>query len=174
MMADTFVGGSETTAEALASGMMLLGTNRDVWRTLRENPEAHLRNFCEEVLRLESPVQGLFRRTTADVSLHGTVIPAGSTVNIRFGAANRDPRRFAHADQLDLERSAAGSHLAFGSGAHACVGAKLARRELYWGFKAFMERIDDFQLAPRQTNFSYKPSFILRGLRELEIGFTKK
>ena len=94
MMADTFVGGSETTTNALAAGMKLLIENKDVWHKLKADPDKYMRNFVEEVLRLESPVQSLMRFTHKDVELDGVTIPAGSVVNVRYGAANRDERFF--------------------------------------------------------------------------------
>ena len=73
---------------------MLLIEQPEVWRQLKSDPEAYLEPFVEEVLRLESPVQGLLRETRVDVELHGVTIPAGAVVQLRFGAANRDERQF--------------------------------------------------------------------------------
>jgi cytochrome P450 len=174
MMQDTFVGGSETTTNALSAGIMLLARNPQVWECLRSDPERYLRTFCEEVVRLESPVQGLTRLAKVDVELHGVTIPAGSVIDIRFAAGNRDPRRYPNADTIDLERKSAANHLGFSSGTHYCLGAPLARRELYWGFKAFIDRIADFRLAPGRNTLRHYPNYALRALNELHIEFTKK
>jgi cytochrome P450 len=173
MMADTFVGGSETTTNALSAGIMMLGRDREAWETLRSDPDKYLRTFIEEVLRLESPVQALFRIAKNDIELHGVTIPAGAMINTRYAAANRDERHFECPEKIDLERRNAGSHLAFGSGVHHCLGAPLARRELYWGFKAFLDRIEDFELVP-DNRFRHQPNFALRALKELHVTFTKK
>jgi cytochrome P450 len=173
MMADTFVGGSETSTNALSAGIMLLGRDRESWLKLKGEPDKHLRTFVEEVLRLESPVQALFRVARRDVDMDGVTVPAGATVVLRYGAANRDERRFARPEALDLERRNAGSHMAFGSGIHHCLGAPLARRELYWGFKAFLDRIDDFALEPGNT-LRHAPNYCLRALKELKISFTPR
>lgn len=174
MMADTFVGGSETTTNSLAAGLMLLDRDRDTWHRLRAEPEKYLRTFVEEVLRLESPVQSRLRRTTRDVEIGGSVIPAGSFVDIRFASANRDDGQFGCPEKLDLERRNAASHMAFGSGVHHCLGAPLARRELYWGFKAFIDRVEDFEVIPEMNRFRHVPNFWLRALRELHIRVTPR
>jgi len=174
MTADTFVGGSETTTNALSAGIMLLAQNPDCFALLKSDPEQYLRTFIEEVLRLEGPVQGLQRFTTRDVTLHGVTIPKGTVVNVRYAAANRDPAHFEDPDRLDLTRKNAASHLGFGSGVHACLGAPLARRELWWGFTAFLDRIEEFELAPGKNQLRHVPNFYLRCLKELHIAFTPK
>ncbi|MEN3952576.1 cytochrome P450 [Iodidimonas sp. SYSU 1G8] len=173
MMQDTFVGGSETTTNALSAGIMLLSENPRAWDMLKSDPDKYLKTFCEEVLRLEGPVQGLTRMAKRDIELHGVRIPKGAILNVRFGAANRDPAHFDCPNQLDLERRNAGSHLAFSSGTHHCLGAPLARRELYWGFRAFIDRVEDFALAPGNT-LRHQPNYMLRALKELHITFTPR
>ena len=171
MMADTFVGGSETTTNAIAYGVKLLIENRGIWWKLKSDPEKYLRTFCEEVVRLESPVQGLFRRAARDVEIHGITIPEGAMVNVRFAAANRDEREFDDPDQIDLERAKPGRHLGFGSGVHHCIGAPLARRELYWAFHALVHRIEDMEFTSGQNSFECARNFSLRALTELHINF---
>lgn len=171
MMADTFVGGSETTTNAIAYGVKLLIENPDVWAQLKSNPDKYLRTFCEEVLRLEGPVQGLFRMAAEDIELHGVTIPKGSMVNVRYAAANRDEREFECPEKLDLERDKPGRHLGFGSGIHHCLGAPLARRELFWSFKALVDRVEDLNFIEGMNTFEQAPSFSLRALRELHIEF---
>ena len=174
MTADTFVGGSETTTNALSAGIMLLAQNPDCFALLKSDPEQYLRTFIEEVIRLEGPVQGLQRFTTRDVTLHGVTIPQGSVVNVRYAAANRDPKHFPDPDRIDLGRKNAASHLGFGSGVHHCLGAPLARRELWWGFTAFLDRIEDFRLAPGKNQLRHVPHFYLRCLQELHIEITAR
>ncbi|MEM9621553.1 MAG: cytochrome P450 [Pseudomonadota bacterium] len=172
MMADTFVGGSETTTNAIAYGVKLLIENPDAWAQLKADPDQHLKTLVEEVLRLEGPVQGLFRYATCDIEMHGVTIPEGAMVNVRYAAANRDDSEFDCPAQLDLQRQKPGRHLAFGSGVHHCLGAPLARRELYWSFKALVDRIDHMWFAPGKNDFTQAPSFALRALKELHIEFT--
>lgn len=172
MMADTFVGGSETTTNAIAYGVKLLIENPHVWEKLKSDPDKYLRTFCEEVVRLEGPVQGLFRMTTEDVDLHGTTIPKGAMVNIRYAAANRDEREFDCPAELDLDREKPGKHLGFGSGTHHCLGAPLARRELFWAFRALIDRVDEMRFADGENTFECARNFSLRALQALHIEFT--
>lgn len=171
---DTFVGGSETTTNALSAGIMLLIQNPTAWDMLKTDGDKYLRTFIEEVVRLESPVQGLFRSARKDVELHGVTIPKGAVINIRYAAGNRDERHFECPNELNLERKNAGSHLGFGSGIHHCLGAPLARRELYWGFKALLDRVDTIRFDPNKpNNLRHAPNFCLRALKELHIEFDK-
>ena len=174
MMADTFVGGSETTTNAIGYGLKLLIENPDVWQKLRSNPDKYLRNFCEEVVRLEGPVQGLFRMAANDVEMHGVLIPKGAMINVRYAAANRDEREFECPADLNLEREKPGRHIGFGSGIHHCLGAPLARRELFWAFQALIDRVDGMRFTVGANSFEVAPNFSLRALQELRIEFDAK
>lgn len=166
------VGGHETTANALSSGMMLYVRNPDQARALEADPE-RIKNFVEEVLRLESPTQGMFRATTRDVYFHGTLIPKGALVNLRFAAANRDERKFPDADKMDVFRQNAGNHMAFSQGIHHCLGATLARIELNIAFKALFGRMKNIAFAAGHENPVHIPGYTLRALEELHITFNK-
>ena len=171
MMTDTFVGGSETTTNALSAGIKLLIENPAVWDQLKIDQEMYLRPFIEEVLRLESPVQMLLRRATENTIIGDTDIPEGALIGVRYGAANRDERQFSCPAEIDLDRQKPGAHLAFGSGIHHCLGAPLARRELWWGFKTFLDRVETARFAPN-NQFDYHPHCLLRALKSLRIEFT--
>ena len=174
MMADTFVGGSETTTNAIGYGLKLLIENPGVWQKLRADPDKYLRTFCEEVVRLEGPVQGLFRMAANDIEMHGVLIPKGAMINVRYAAANRDEREFECPADLDLEREKPGRHIGFGSGIHHCLGAPLARRELFWAFQALIDRVDDMRFTPGANSFKVAPNFSLRAMQELHIEFDAK
>jgi cytochrome P450 len=75
---------------------------------------------------------------------------------------------------VDLERRNAAAHLGFSSGTHYCLGAPLARRELYWGFRAFIERIEHFRLVPGLNDLRHHPNYSLRALQALHIEFTPR
>ncbi len=173
LMGDTFVGGGETTSNAFGGGMRILIENPDIWARLKSDPDRYLKGFVEEMLRLESPVQGLTRFAARDVELAGVTIPAGATVGVQYAAANRDPARFAEPERFDMERKNAGAHLAFGSGVHHCLGAALARRELYWCYATVVERFEDFWLEG-QEGYEYEPNLFLRRMKRLDLGFRKR
>jgi 4-methoxybenzoate monooxygenase (O-demethylating) len=119
--------GFDTTVHGIGAAMRSLALNPDQFAALRADP-AKARAAFEEAVRLESPVQTFFRTTTRNVVLGGAPIPEGAKVLMLLGAANRDPRKWPHADRYDIDRSTAG-HVGFGAGVHMCVGALLARLE---------------------------------------------
>jgi cytochrome P450 len=174
MMADTFVGGSETTTNALAEGVKLLIENPGVWDQVTTDPDHYVPLLAEEVLRLESPVQGLFRTTAVEVELSGVTIPAGALLNVRYASANRDGAHFECPTDMNLDRANLRSHLAFGFGTHHCLGAPLARRELIVGFRALVDRVAEMWFIEGANDFRHHPNFCLRALQALHIGFTPR
>ena len=122
------VAGHETTTNLLANSTVILARHPAARERLARHPEL-LPGAVEELLRFDSPVQGLSRTLTRDVSIHGTTMPAGDTVLLLFGSANRDERVFPAADRFDIDRGPE-RHLAFGRGIHFCLGAALARLEV--------------------------------------------
>ncbi|MBH77021.1 MAG: hypothetical protein CL897_02155 [Dehalococcoidia bacterium] len=174
MMSDTFVGGSETSTNAIAEGVKILIEQPAVWEQLKSDPDKYLRTFVEEVLRLESPVQTLGRTALKDIEIQGVKIPAGASIATRYAAANRDERRFECPADVDLERKNPMAHLTFGAGIHYCLGAPLARRELYYSFKTLVDRVDELWFAPGSNDFQHHPHMFLRALKELHIEFKAK
>jgi cytochrome P450 len=152
--------------------MWLLTRRPDVQERVR-NDLSLVPAFIEEVLRYESPVQGLTRRATQDVELDGVVIPEGALVMIRYAAANRDETVFDRADEFDLDRAKSPQHLAFGVGPHFCVGAALARQELVSAFTQWLERTSSIELARPFDGAVHHPSFILFPMKELPLRYEK-
>ena len=171
LMHQLITGGFETTTNALAHGMWLLTRRPDVQARVRSD-RSLLPAFIEEVLRYESPVQGLARRTTREVLLAGVTVPADTMVFVRYGAANRDPSTFTDPGEFDLDR-AENPHIAFGLGAHFCVGAALARQELTSGFNAWLDRTANIELARPFDGPVHEPSIFLLPMVELPIRFTR-
>jgi cytochrome P450 len=171
LMHQLVTGGFETTTSALNHGMWLLTRRPDVQERVRGDLSL-VPAFVEEVLRYESPVQGLTRRATRDVELDGVVIPEGAMVMIRYAAANRDGSIFDRADEFDLDRERTPQHLAFGVGPHFCVGAALARQELLSAFTQWLGRTSTIELAHPFDGPVHHPSFILFPMKELPIRFT--
>ena len=165
---DLLASGNETTTAAIGSGMKLLIENPDVVADITTDAEL-IPNFAEEVLRLESPAQGMFRRCAGASTLAGETLQEGDLLNIRFGAANRDEAQFPNPDAIDLHRTKPGSHLAFGMGRHVCVGAALARQEIVSAFRAICRRYDRFELSAGEPEPQYQPSLFGRNLLSLPI-----
>jgi cytochrome P450 len=173
IISQLLVAGNETTTSAISAGIMLLIDNPSQLETLRANEELYT-NLAEEVLRIESPVQGLFRMATEDIEIAGALIPKGSIVNLRYGSANRDDQRFAAPDDFDVGRKGAGAHLAFGAGIHHCIGAQLARKEIAIGLKAIADRLAGLELVVPKNELRHFPSVILRGYTALPVKFSTK
>jgi cytochrome P450 len=164
------VAGNDSTALAMTSCMHRLVTTPGLQDALRAAP-AKIPNFVEEVLRLEAPVQGLYRRALADIEIGGTVIPKGAIVVLRFGAANRDPAQFADPDTLDTARGNARSHLTFGAGPHFCLGNQLSRGELRIAFTTLLQRLHNIRLAEAAEPAAWMSHFLVYGPHKLQITF---
>src|SRR4051794_6937154 len=119
--------GNETTPRLIGWAGKVLAEHPDQRRELVDDP-ALIPNAIEELLRFEPPAPHVGRYVVRDVELHGQRVPEGSAMLFLVGAANRDDRRFADGDRFDIHREI-GQHLAFGYGAHYCLGAALARLE---------------------------------------------
>lgn len=119
--------GHETTTNLIGNGIAALLDHPGELARLRADPGL-IRSAIEEFLRYDSPNQVGNRRTTEAVDIGGVTLAPGSYIWIGIGAANRDPEEFADPDRLDIARTP-NRHLAFGSGAHACLGMSLARLE---------------------------------------------
>ena len=167
---DLLASGNETTTSGISSGMLKLTEQPEILQALKENPEL-IPNFVEEVLRLESPAQGMFREVTQDTTVGGVDFNKGDVLSLRFGAANRDETVFHDADKIDLYRKKAGNHLAFGVGRHHCVGAPLARQELITSFQVLVSRLKRVSLKDPGQVHKYTPSFFGRNLETLKIKF---
>lgn len=111
-------------------------------------------------------MQRTWRIAKADVELARQRIPAGALVVLLLGAANRDPARFPEPDRFDVDRRAAG-HLAFSAGAHACLGAALARLETQVAVGTLLRRLPSLRLATASP--AWRPTTTLRGLATLPV-----
>jgi cytochrome P450 len=128
--------GSETTTNLIGNTVAALAGHPDQAQQLYATPEL-LPAMIEEVLRWDSPVQGLFRGTTEPTTLAGVELPEGALVFVSFAAANRDPSHFDRPERFDITRNPR-DHLAFGHGIHHCIGASLARLEARLVFESLL------------------------------------
>ncbi|MEY9836528.1 cytochrome P450 [Streptacidiphilus sp. EB103A] len=175
--ANLFSAGQETTVRLLSSAFKLIAEDPELQRLLRGD-RTRVPNFVEETLRMESPIKGDFRLARVPTTVGGVDVPAGTTLMVVNGAANRDPRRFEDPGTFDPARTNARQHLAFGRGIHACPGAPLARAEGRVGIERLLDRTSDIRISERvhgpddARRFQYLPTFILRGLTHLNLDIT--
>ena len=172
-----FAAGQETSARMLAQAVRYLAEDPALQDLLREHAE-QIPNFIEETLRIESPTKTdylrLARRTAA---IGGVNIPAGSTVPLLLGAANRDPRQFPSPDEFQADRPNARQHLTYGRGIHTCPGSPLARAEGRISVERLLRRTRNIRLSEAHhgpagdRHFSYEPTWMLRAMEELHIQF---
>jgi cytochrome P450 family 144 len=165
MMITLFAAGGESTASLLGSAAWILATRPDIQQQVRENPDL-LSAFIEETLRYEPPFRGHYRHVNIDTALSGTELRAGSHLVLLWGAANRDPAHFEAPDEFRLDRPDRKGHIAFGRGAHLCVGAALARLEARMVLRILLDRstaIETVDVGP------WLPSLLVRRLERLEL-----
>jgi len=165
-------GGNDSSANAILNSMLKLVEHPNLQERLREAPEL-IPKFVEEVLRLDAPVQGLFREPKRDMEIAGVKIPKGSVVVLKWGAANRDPAQFQNPDEIDLDRPNAVRHMTFGHGAHFCVGNQLARGEIRIAMTKLLQRMRNFRLANGAESITRDPHFFAWGPRELYLRFDR-
>jgi cytochrome P450 len=163
------VAGNETTTKALTEGVMLLATHPEAFAALRNDPAGMAPLITEEVLRLSTPTQGMFRKVMADTEVDGVPVPKGARLVLVYSAANRDPKVWGDdPNRFDPTRPNLKEHLAFGKGIHFCLGAPLSRVEMNAAFEAIGRRVEHIELGADAT-LRYHPSFMLRGLVSLPV-----
>jgi cytochrome P450 len=165
--------GHETTTNLIGNGALALLTHPDQRDRLRADPQL-LPTAVEELLRYDSPVShATIRYTTAEVGLGAARLPRGRFVLVSLAGANRDERRFARADRLDITRPPR-RHLAFGDGPHTCLGAPLARLQGYVVFGALAHRLPGLSLAADPAALRRRDSTLVRGLTSLPVTWSAR
>lgn len=160
--------GHETATNMLSNGVLTLMRHPDQFERLRRE-RALIPSAAEEILRFESPVQMTPRLAVEDGELAGRKVRAGDALLLFLGAANRDPARFADPDRFDIARSD-NRHLAFGYGAHFCLGAALAREELRIALAHLIERLPGLELAV--DDVAWQATIDFRGPLSLPVRWT--
>jgi cytochrome P450 len=161
------IAGNETTTNLLGGMIDTLARNPEEFDKLRANPE-WIPIAVEEHLRFTTPIQNLYRYTASDYTVRGVTIPRGARVMLSFGAANRDPREFDGPDEFRVDRNPR-THLAFGFGAHMCLGAPLARLEAQAVLRELVAKVSRISLTG-ETTWSTNTS--LRGPTHLPVRLT--
>ncbi len=158
--------GMDTTVNALAAMIQLLGNDPAQWRELQVNPEL-APSVVNEVLRIEAPAQLFGRVTATEVEIDGVRIGEGRRVAVVYASGNRDERQYPNPDRFDIRRNPAG-HLTFGAGLHACAGQFLAKLELRATLDAMIEQVDTITVGEPVR----KLNNVLRGMANLPASFS--
>jgi cytochrome P450 len=161
-----YLAGMHTTVNQTALSLLAMLEHRAQWELLVARPVL-LDNAVEELLRFEPTAQYMRRTPDHDVDVLGVTIPDGTDVVCWIASANRDPQRWGErADELDITRADARQHVAFGKGAHVCVGSWLARLELEVVLGTVLERHPGLELPEQELVWS---SNFIRGPEELVV-----
>jgi cytochrome P450 len=159
--------GGDTTRNLLSAGLIALKDNPDQLAWLTADLGRRLPGAREELLRYTSPVIYMRRTAKRDVVLAGEHIEEGDKVVMYFGAANRDPDKFASPDMLDLARTP-NEHIAFGTGPHGCLGQHIARMEIDAILREVLTRMDGLEIAGAPQ---WLPSNFIAGPKHLPVTF---
>jgi cholest-4-en-3-one 26-monooxygenase len=159
--------GNETTRNAIAHGLLAFASYPDQWDVLRSDPAGTLDTAVDEMIRWASPVNYMSRTATCDVELHGQPVRKGDKIALLYSSANRDETAFSDPERFDVRRDP-NHHLAFGFGAHFCLGATLARIELRALLEVMVPRIAALELAGPVRHVR---SSFLNGVKELPLSF---
>ena len=135
-----------------------------MWEQLRARPDAAQSAF-EEIVRLESPIQGFFRTATRDIPLGDQTLPKGARALLSFGSANHDERHYAEPERFDLLRNPT-DHVGFGYGTHGCAGQALARMEGLAMLTSLLARVERFELTDEPRRRVHP---VVRGLDSVPV-----
>jgi cytochrome P450 len=163
------VAGNETTTNLISNAMIEFMAHPDQLQRVLDAPEL-LATAIEEVLRYHSPVQATVRRATRETQIGDKTVSENQLAVVWLAAANRDPAIFPEPNVFDVGRTP-NRHLGFGMGIHFCLGAPLARLEARIALETLLSRAKDFHRTDSEP-LPRVPTFIMRGVRKLPIGFT--
>jgi cytochrome P450 len=159
--------GHDTTSSAMAGGLEALIEHPDQRALLQSDPSL-LSRAVDEMIRYTSPVRHFMRTVQEDTEVGGVPMRKGDWLYLSYLAANRDPAIFADPHRFDVTRANADRHLAFGFGAHFCLGAQLARMELRALFRHLLPVLEHIELAG--TPSTMRTTFV-GGLKSLPIRY---
>lgn len=161
--------GYQSTVHLLASAVIQLNRRPDLLQQLDSSP-GHIPTFIEELLRLYSPIPMAIRHTTKQVTLHGVTLPKDAHVYMSMAAANRDPRKFQHPDEFDLNRTSVKEHIGFGHGPRICLGLHLARLEMKVALEHLLPVIPAMT-CPEDYQLQWLKTLLVRVMTKLPINF---
>ncbi len=159
-----FLAGLDTVTASLDCMLSYLAQHPDQRRRLVDDP-ARIPHAVEEMLRWETPVQGVVRITTEDTEIGGCPVGKGRVVSVVLGSANTDERAWPDVERVDFDREG-NRHIAFGGGAHRCLGSHLARMELRVALEEWHRAVPDYRL---RDGIVLRYSQGLRAIENLEL-----
>ncbi|ONI78982.1 hypothetical protein ALI144C_28130 [Actinosynnema sp. ALI-1.44] len=159
------IAGFETTVNLIGNAVVLFDQHPEQWELLREQPDL-APGAVEEVLRFESPLPLIYRHPHEPFEIGGHTIPVNRGVVFITAAANRDPEVFPDPHRFDITRPEAVEHLAFGGGAHYCLGAPLSRLEGDVAFRALAERLPGIRVTAPPVR---RKSIVIRGFLSVPV-----
>jgi hypothetical protein len=163
------VAGNETTRNAISQGVLALSRYPDQRNDWWDHYDEVAPTAVEEIVRWASPVVYMRRTATTDIELSGVKLAAGDKVTLWYGSANRDESRFAHPWTFDVHRHP-NPHVGFGGGgAHFCLGANLARREITVAFEELHRRLPDVTATEEPDRLQ---SAFIHGIKRLPVSWT--
>jgi cytochrome P450 PksS len=167
------IAGHETTVNLIANGTLALIEHPEQMGRLRKNPEL-IQTAVEELLRYDGPLAMATERfAREEVNVAGVKIPRDGLVFTVLASANRDERQFENPDALDITREN-NKHVAFGLGAHYCLGAPLARLEGQIAINTLLRRTPDLRLAVPREKLRWRRGLVLRGVEALPVAFAAR
>lgn len=161
------VGGNLTTTDLIGNGVRLLLLNPDQLATFKADPKL-VNALVEEILRYEPPIDITARLASKDMEIGGCPLKAGQAMTVWLRAANRDPAVFEDPHRFDITRKHR-PHIAFGGGAHICIGAPLARLEAQVALVKLFQRFPDLKLARPDEPAEWRTLPFFRGLERLDV-----
>jgi cytochrome P450 family 142 subfamily A polypeptide 1 len=163
------IGGDETSRHVISGGMDALLRHRQQLAALRADRDL-LPGAVEEMLRWVSPIKNMNRNASRDVELHGETIKAGQNVLLLYPSANRDETVFTDPETFDISRQP-NDHVAFGFGAHLCLGHRLARAEIAGMVGRLLDRMGDLALTSEGPPDMRASNFIV-GHQSMPVTYT--
>ena len=164
------IGGDETSRHVISGGLEELLAHPDQLARLAARPEL-MPGAVEEMLRWVSPIKNMARTATRDVELEGQTIAAGQEIILLYPSANRDEAVFDRADHFDITRNP-NPHIAFGFGAHFCLGNQLARLELKVMIERLLNRLPDLHLTVDRSALPRREANFVSGIETMPVAFT--
>ncbi len=165
------IGGDETTRHVISGGVEELLAHPDQVAQLAADPAALMPGAVEEMLRWVSPIKNMARTATRDVELEGALIREGQELLLLYPSANRDEAVFENPDTFDITRNP-NPHIAFGFGAHFCLGNQLARLELRVVVERVLARMPDLGLAVERAALERRAANFISGIEQMPVAFT--